>query len=77
VNVRIIDPVTTQTVTVDGVTAEYRQVTVLIADADADTLADDKRAADFGGGVVIGDVARQVSDPVCDALIAAGYGTTP
>lgn len=45
--------------------------------ADAEALATAKKAADGAGGVVPGDVARQVSDPVCDALIAAGYGTNP
>lgn len=45
--------------------------------AEADALADAKQAADGAGSVVPGDVARQVSDPVCDALVAAGYGTQP
>ena len=60
-----------------GVLSDGRAFVVLVlAEAESDNLADAKKAADYAGGVVTGDVARQVSDPVCDALIAAGFGTT-
>jgi hypothetical protein len=69
--------VTSQIIKIDGSDESGPQIIVQIDQATADALADAKQAADGAGGVVPGDVARQVSDPVCDALIAAGYGTNP
>jgi hypothetical protein len=69
---RVAEPVTVQTVEADGVTGQYRQVVVLIPEAEAEALASGPRTA---GGDLYADQAREVAEPIAAALVAAGLGS--
>lgn len=69
---RVDEPVTVQTVEADGVTGQYRQVVILVPEADADALAA-ARIARAGSDLLAAD-CKPVAHAVADALVAAGLG---
>ena len=73
-NLRTVDSVSTQQVTRDGVDEAVYQVVIHIPVADAERLAAHKRARVAAGADVLASEAREVADPVLEALVAAGYG---
>jgi hypothetical protein len=71
-SIRVDDPVTVQTVTVEGVTGRFRQVVVLLPETDAEALAA-ARIARSPSDLLAAD-CKPVAHAVADALVAAGLG---
>lgn len=71
-SIRVDDPVTIQTVTVDGVTGQYRQVVLLLPEAEAQATAA-ARIARSPSDMLAAD-CKPIAHAAADALVSAGLG---
>lgn len=71
----INDEVTTQLLGEGATPDPYAQVIILLAEADAERLA--QHMIDRGDGTLLAAEAKEVATPIVQALIDAGYGVQP